>query len=45
MDMLESIGWIAAGFVPTFISLHVGYNIRAKKISRNGHPITPVTSK
>ena len=45
MDMLESVGWIAAGFVPTFVSLHVGYIIKAKKATRNAQPLTPVASK
>ena len=31
MELLESIGWIAIGFVPTLVSLHLGYAIGAKK--------------
>ncbi len=31
MELLESIGWIAIGFVPTLVSLHLGYAIGTKK--------------
>ena len=31
MDLIESIGWIAVGFVPTLVSLQLGYMIGTKK--------------
>jgi hypothetical protein len=45
MDFLESIGWIAAGFVPTLVSLHIGYIIGAKKGKPNAQPIIAQKAK
>ena len=33
MELLESIGWIALGFVPTLLSLQVWYKINSKRKS------------
>jgi pantothenate synthetase len=31
LELLESIGWIALGFVPTYIVLHLGYDSLIRK--------------
>jgi hypothetical protein len=31
LELLESIGWIALGFLPTYILLHLGYDSLVKK--------------
>ena len=45
LDILESIGWIVAGFVPTFVSLQVAYIMGSKKSSSKTKPISPSVSR
>jgi hypothetical protein len=35
MEILESIAWVLTGFIPTLVSLEIGYRMRARSTSES----------
>ena len=44
VNLIESAGWIALGFVPTFVALYLSYETVVKR-SRNKHVSTAVADQ